>query len=108
MESFVFFCYFRYQFETFFIWKKAIIFSEKPTGQQMRAMLSVLNILINVVSQKFDKNCLKLLKIEKFWNFCHFGVNFLLQNRIYLFIEDYWRMNSCLVERFQHSNSRCL
>ena len=55
MESFGFFCYFRYQFETFFIWKKAIIFSEKPTGQQMRAMLSVLNILINEVCRKFDK-----------------------------------------------------
>ena len=55
MENFVFFCYFLYQFETFFIWKKAIIFSEKPTGQQMSAMLSVLNILINEVCQKFDK-----------------------------------------------------
>ena len=66
MESFVFFWYFRYQFETFFIWKKAIIFSEKPTGQQMRAMLSVPNILISEVCQKFDKNCLKLLKIRKF------------------------------------------
>ena len=73
MESFVFFCYFRYQFENFFIWKKAIIFSEKPTGQQTRAMLSVLNILINEVCQKFDKNCLKLLKIGvNFWG--HFSV----------------------------------
>ena len=62
MESFGFF-YFRYQFETFFIWKKAITFSEKPTGQQMRAMLGVLNILINEVCRKFDKNCLKLFKI---------------------------------------------
>ena len=76
MKSFVFFCYFRYQFETFFIWKKAIIFSEKPSGQQMRAMLSVLNLLINEVCQKFDKNCLKLLKIGKFWNFCHFWGQF--------------------------------
>ena len=64
MESFGFFCYFRYQLKTFFIWKKAITFSEKPTGQQMRAMLSVLNILINEVCRKFDKNCLKLLKIK--------------------------------------------
>ena len=47
MESFVFFCYFLYQFETFFIWKKAMNFSEKPIGQQMRGMLSVLNNLIN-------------------------------------------------------------
>ena len=47
MESFVFFCYFRYQFETFFIWKKAIIFSEKPTGQQMRAMLSITKYVKN-------------------------------------------------------------
>ena len=62
MESFGFF-YFRYQFETFFIWKKAITLSEKPTGQQMRAMLGVLNILINEVCRKFDKNCLKSLKI---------------------------------------------
>ena len=75
MESFVFFCYFRYQFETFFIWKKATIFSEKPTGQQMRAMLSVLNILSNEVCQKLDKNCL-MLKIGKFWIFCHFWGQF--------------------------------
>ena len=88
--------------------EKAINFSEKPTGQQMRAMLSVLNSLINEICRKFDKNCLKLLKIRKFWNFVIFGVSFLLQNLIYLFIEDYWRMNSCPVERFQHSNSRCL
>ena len=53
-----------------------IIFSEKPTGQQMRAMLSFLNILINEVCRKFDKNCLKLLKIRKFWNFCHFWGQF--------------------------------
>ena len=76
MERFGFFCYFRYQFETFFIWKKAIIFSEKPTAQQLRAMLSVLNILINEVRRKFDKNCLKLLKIRNFWNFCHFWCHF--------------------------------
>ena len=42
----------------------------------MRAMLSVLNILINEVCQKFDKNCLKLLKIGKFWNFCYFWGQF--------------------------------
>ena len=76
MESFVFFCYFLYHFESFFIRKKAIIFSGKPTEQQIRAMLSVLNILINEVSQNFDKNCLQLLKIEKFWNFCHFWGQF--------------------------------
>ena len=75
MESLGFF-YFRYQFETFFIWKKAIIFSEKPTGQHERAMLSVLNILINEVCRKYDKNCSKLLKIRKFWNFCHFWGQF--------------------------------
>ena len=76
MERFVFFCYFGYQFETFFIWKKANIFSEKFTGQQMRAMLSVLNSLFIEVCQKFDKNCLKLFKIGKFWNFCHFWGQF--------------------------------
>ena len=76
MESFVFFCYFGINFRPFSFGKKAIIFSEKPTGQQMRAMLSVLNILINEVCQKFDKNCLKLLKIGKFWNFCHFWGQF--------------------------------
>ena len=76
MESFVFFCYFLYHFESFFIWNKATIFSEKPTEQKIRAMLSVLNILINEVSQKFDKNCLKLLKIGKFCSFCHFWGQF--------------------------------
>ena len=74
--KFCVFCYFRYQFETFFIWKEALIFSEKPTGQQMRAMLSVIDILINEVCQKLDKNYLKLFKIGKFWNFCHFWGQF--------------------------------
>ena len=41
MESFGIFWFFRYQGETFFIWKKASIVSEKPTGQQMRAILGV-------------------------------------------------------------------
>ena len=62
MKSLVFFCYFRYQFETFFIWKKAIIFPEKPTGQQMRALLNVFNLLIRGVYQKNYKNCIKTLK----------------------------------------------
>ena len=62
----MFFVIFGINLRPFSFEKKAIIFSEKPTGQQMRAMLSVLNILINEVCQKFDKNCLKLLKIGKF------------------------------------------
>ena len=66
------FCHFRFQFETFFIQKIEIIFSEKPTGQLIRATLTVFNILVNEVCRKFDKNCLKLLKIRKFWNICHF------------------------------------
>ena len=37
-----------------------------------------------------------------------YWVNFLWQNCIYLFLENYWTTTSCLVERLQHSNLRCL
>ena len=92
--KFLNFCLFRCQFETFsiekgnklfendfcffLIWKTAIIFSEKPTGQQTSAMLIVFNILLHEVYQKFDKNCIKtflkwkLLQIFSFWG--HFWV----------------------------------
>ena len=73
MESFGFF---GINLRPFSFRKKATIYSGKPTGQQMRAMLSVLNILINEVCRKFDKNCSKLLKIRKFWIFCHFWGQF--------------------------------
>ena len=39
-------------------------------------MLNVFNILIHDVYRKNDKNCIKTLKVEKFWNFCHFFGNF--------------------------------
>ena len=57
----------------FFNWKTAIISSEKPTGQRTSAMLSILNIIIHEVYRKFDKNCLKTLKIGKFLVFTIFG-----------------------------------
>ena len=76
MESFGFFVTFGINLRPFSFGKKAIIFSEKPTTQQLRAMLSVLNILINEVCRKFDKNCLKLVKIRKFWNFRQFWGQF--------------------------------
>ena len=59
-----------------FIWKTALISSEKPTGQRIPAMLSVFNILIHEVYRKFDKNSIKTLKIEKFWNFCQLWCKF--------------------------------
>ena len=72
----LFFVIFGINLRPFSFGKKAIIFSEKPTGQQMRAMLSVLHNLINEVCRKFDKNCSKLLKIRKFRNFGHFWGQF--------------------------------
>ena len=100
------FCLFRFQFDIFFIEKTAIISSGKPTGQQIPAMLSVFNILIHEVYRKRDKSCKKNVKNRK--SFVIFGVFFLLKNRIHIFIEYYWTTNSCLVERFQHSDPRCL
>ena len=47
-----------------------------------------------------NRECFGILVI--YW------VNFLWQNRIYLFLENYWTTTSCLVERLQHSNLRCL
>ena len=52
-EKFCVFCQFRCQFEIGFILKTAIISSEKPTGQQLCAMLSIFELLIQEVCQKF-------------------------------------------------------
>ena len=77
MGNFGYFCHFRCQFEMFFIWKTAIISSEKPTEQRSPAMLRVFNILIHEIYRKFDEICIKTVKIRKFWTFCHFGLIFL-------------------------------
>ena len=58
--------------------------------------------------EKNDKNCIKTLKVQKFWNFCHFFGNFSFKKTAFISSEYYWTTNSCLVERFQHSNRRCL
>ena len=71
-------------------------------------MLNVFNILIHDVYRKNDKNCIKTLKVQKFWNFCHFFGNFSFKKTAFISSEYYWTTNSCLVERFQHSNRRCL
>ena len=70
--------------------------------------LNVFNILIHDVYRKNDKNCIKTLKVQKFWNFCHFFGNFSFKKTAFISSEYYWTTNSCLVERFQHSNRRCL
>ena len=48
---------------------RAIISSEKPIGQQISAMVSVFNILIHEIYRKYDKNCIKTLKIGIFFSF---------------------------------------
>ena len=69
-----------------FSFKKPHLSLQNTIGQRIRAFLNVFNILIHDVYRKNDKNCIKTLKVEKFWNFCHFFlVIFLLKNRIYLF-----------------------
>ena len=70
------FCLFRCLLGFFFNLKTAINSSEKPTGQQICAMLGVSNILIHEVCRKFDKNCTKILKIGKLWDFCLFRCQF--------------------------------
>ena len=70
------FCHFQFQFDIFFIWKTAIISSEKPTVQLILVMLSVFNILIHDVYREKDKNCINTLKIGNFLNFCHFRGRF--------------------------------
>ena len=59
---------------------------------------------LSKIWQKLHKN-VKNRKILEF--FIIFGVIF-LKKRIYLPKEYYWTTSSCLVERFQHSNPRCL
>ena len=92
----------------FSFWKNAFISLKNTIGQRVRALLNVFNILIHDVYRKNDKNCIKTLKIQKFWNFCHFFGNFSFKKTAFISSEYYWTTNSCLVERFQHSNRRCL
>ena len=70
------FCLFRCQFEIFFNVKIAINSSEKPTGQQICSLLTFFNIPIYKVCRKFDKRCIKTLKIGKLWVFGHFRFQF--------------------------------
>ena len=63
-------------FGVIFFKKNEFISLKNTIGQRIRALLNVFNILIHEVYRKFDKNCIKTLKIEKFWNFCHFFGNF--------------------------------
>ena len=59
-----------------FSFKKPHLSLQNTIGQRIRALLNVFNILIHDVYRKNDKNCIKTLKVEKFWNFCHFFGNF--------------------------------
>ena len=63
------FGYFRCHFETFCIRITAMNSSEKPTGQQYCFLLT--NIPIHEVCRKFDKSCIKTLKIGIILVFCH-------------------------------------
>ena len=67
---------FFYHFWGKFFRKNAFISLKNTLGQRVRALLNVFNILIHDVYRKNDKNCIKTLKVEKFWNFCHFFGNF--------------------------------
>ena len=53
----------------FFTLKTAINFTEKPTGQQTRSLLTAFNIPIHEVCHKFDKNCMKSLEVWKVLGF---------------------------------------
>ena len=64
--------------------------------------MTVFNIPIREVRRNFDNNCTKTLKTGKVLVFCQ------IRCQIELFWTNYWTKNSCLVERFQHSNPRCL
>ena len=59
-----------------FSFKKPHLSLQNTIGQRIRALLNVFNIIIHDIHRKNDKNCIKTLKVEKFWNFCHFFGNF--------------------------------
>ena len=70
--------------------------SEKPTGQHIRALLTLFNVSIHKIYRNFRKNCIKSLEIRKFWDFVHFGVNlrhFQSKHWHFFFIKDYWTTN---------------
>ena len=51
------------------------IASLKTTGQQTATLVNVFNIPIYGVCRNCDRNCIKTLKIGKFWFFVVFGAN---------------------------------
>ena len=53
-------------------------------GQRIRALLNVFNILIDDVYRKNGKKCMKTLKVQKFWNFCHFFGNFSFKKNAFI------------------------
>ena len=77
-------------------------------AQRICALLDGFNIVIHGVYPKFDKNCIKMIKLGNFLFFLSYWVLiwdlFHLKNSIYLFIEAYLTTNLCLVERIQPSN----
>ena len=73
--------------------------------ENFNELVSVLNILIDEVYRKFDKNCIKMFKLWKFLIFVVFGT-FFQKKRIYLFINNYWTTTSSLAEPFRHFNPR--
>ena len=62
---------------------------ETPTGQRIRAMMSIFNSLIYEVYRKYDENCIKSSKIGSFWFFVIFGSFSFQKTLIYLLINDY-------------------
>ena len=93
------FCRFRCQFKIFFIWKTAIIFSEKTIGQRVCALLNVFNILITI-SIKILTIIAKNVKSQEILDFLLILGLFLSKNRVHLLINYCWTTKSCLVELF--------
>ena len=77
----------------YFHYKTAVNSSGKPTRQHIFSLLTLFNVSIDEVGRKFGKKCIKLLKIEKFSDFCHFLCQFetfSIEHCNYLVIKDYW------------------
>ena len=89
--------------------KNGIDLLSKHTGQHTLSLLALFNVPVDEVCRKFEKKCIKSLKIGKFWDFCQFRCqfgHFHSKQCNYLCNKDYWTTNSFLVDPLNPSIPR--
>ena len=57
-------------------YKAAFIPPNNPIGHRILLLLNLFNVLTHEISWKFHKSCMKMWKINTFWDFCDFCSQF--------------------------------